>query len=43
MSYYPPLKEDLLPKVQVVYLNDYSTFFAFIATKEQGKFLIFDL
>ena len=43
MSYYPPLKEDLLPKVQVVYLNDLSTFFAFIATQERGKFLVYDI
>ena len=43
MSYYPPLKEDLLPKVQVVYLSDHRTFFAFIATQERGKFLVYDL
>ena len=43
MTYYPPLKEDLLPKVQVVYLSDQQNYFAFISTKERGKFLIYDL
>ena len=43
MSFYPPFKEDLLPKVQVVYISEKQTFFAFVATHERGKFLVYDL